>query len=212
MNFPEGLLADLNIALNEAEWHDAVVRSDIAEAMLVFRVLALPESGPEPGPRERVLRLRVSEIGRVAASLREGRWDDADAAVQPFDLEQLSEIVSSFGVQPVYGWEFFDPPESSWQHWRNRLSLDVCLLGGSGGPDQHVLDLSKESLSGPTRVLDLRIWFYGLSGYDMDGNSKPLLEVASAGRRWWDGLYADDPRTQGHGIVRAKPWDRRGSG
>ena len=53
--------------------------------------------------------------------------------------------MSSFGVQPVYGWEFFDPPDSSWQHWRNHLSLDVHLLGGWGGPDQHVLDVSKET-------------------------------------------------------------------
>jgi hypothetical protein len=211
VDFPDDLLAHLDIALNEAEWHDVVLRRDIAEAMLVFRVLALPEVGPEPSERDRVLKLLLSEVGRVAASLRTGHWDDSAAPVQSFDLDQLSEVVSSFGVQPIYGWQFFDPPESSWEHWRDRLSLDVHMSAGSEAPGQHVLDVFKESLRGPSRTLDLRLWFNGLSGYDIDNNPKPLLEVAAAGLRWWDGFHADDPRTQGHGIVKAGPWDREGS-
>jgi hypothetical protein len=69
MAIPDGLLPGLDMALNEAEWHNARVRSDIQEAMLEFRVLALPEVGPEPDASGRVLRLRLIQVDRVAASL-----------------------------------------------------------------------------------------------------------------------------------------------
>jgi len=90
MPFPDGLLSGLDVALNEAEFHNARVRTDIAEAMLDFRVLALPEVGPEPGERERVLRLRLTDVGRVAASLRPGRWNDQNVEPEPFSLDDLN--------------------------------------------------------------------------------------------------------------------------
>jgi hypothetical protein len=188
------------VALNEAELHDTVVRADIAEAMVVLRVLALPQVGPEPDARDRVLRLRLTQVGRVAASLRLGRWDDEAAVVEPFALNDLSGVVTSFGVQPIYGWEFFDPPASSWDRWRNRLSLDVEIAGGS---QEHVVELFQESGAGPARHLDFRIWFNGMAAYDLERNPKELLEVAAAGKRWWEAMYAGDPRTQGHGIASA---------
>jgi hypothetical protein len=200
---PENLLSELDVALNEAEWHNARVRPEIAEAMLDFRVWALPEVGPEPNEQDRVLRLRLTDIGRVAASLRAGRWDDEAAQVEDFQIEDLNEVVHSFGVQPIYGWSFFDPPEQDWAHWKDRLSLDLVI--SDAWSRQHVLDLFQESGAGPARHLDLRIWFNGLAGYDFDSQPVPLVEAAAAGRRWWDALFARDPRVAGHGIVPAGP-------
>jgi hypothetical protein len=204
--FPEGLLSGLDVALNEAEWHDAAVRTDIAEALLVFVVLALPEEGPERPHEERVLKLRLGHVGRVVASLRHGRWNDADARVEPFRLDDLGEVVRAFGAQPLYGWRFFDPPDSSWSHWQDRLSLDVRIPGGE---QEHVIELFQESLDGPARHLDVRIWFNSLSGYGLGNEPKPLLEVVAAARRWWDAMFAGDERTRGHGIVAAGPWPNR---
>jgi len=202
MVVPDDLLSGLDVALNEAEWHNARVRSDVSEAMLDFRVLALPEVGPEPDAEGRVLRLRLIQVGRVAASLRSGLWNDEEAAVEPFDLEDLNDVVHSFGAQPIYGWRFFDPPDEDWLHWRNRLSLDVRVSEAS---DLHVIDLFQESGAGPLRHLDLRIWFADLAGYDFDNNPVSLSEAAESGKRWWDALYAGDERVQGHGIVPGKP-------
>jgi hypothetical protein len=202
MELPEDLLAGLDVALNEAEWHNARVRANMRDAILDFRVFALPESGPEPDERGRVVRLRFSEVGRVAASLRSGRWDDQSAAIEPFDLDELNDVVNSFEAQPIYGWHFFDPPEADWEHWRDRLSLDIRLPLGS---EDHVIDLFQESRVGPDRHLDLRIWFGGISSYDLENHAVPLLDVVAAGKRWWDALFSGDERVQGHGIEPLKP-------
>jgi hypothetical protein len=196
--FPDGLISGLNVALNEAEWHNARVRADTSEAMLDFRVLALPEVGPEPSEDDRVLRLRLSYVGRVAASLRNGRWDDDSAETVAFDLDDLNDVVHGFGVLPIYGWEFFDPPESGWNRWKDRLSVDEYFSDGS---EAHVLELFQE---GNDRHLDLRIWFNGLSGYSLNNEPLALPDVVASGKRWWDALFAGDERVRGHGIVPGK--------
>ena len=50
------------------------------------------------------------------------------------------------------------------------------------------------------RHLDLRIWFRELHIHRSTGEEIPLQEFIDGGVRWWDGLYAGDPRTSGNGI------------
>lgn len=105
--------------------------------------------------------------------------------------------VREFGGTPIYGWEFVDPPEKSWAHWRARLSLDDVL---STEPAGHVLDLFQEGAT-VNRHLDLRLWFNDLSVVDRHGREIELEQFVAGGVRWWDALYAGDSRTDGHGIV-----------
>ncbi|HEU5002111.1 MAG TPA: hypothetical protein VFW71_04955 [Actinomycetota bacterium] len=194
------LLADLNVAMNESRLHDVTVRADRGEAAVLLSVLTLPEAGPEPeDPR---LLLLLSGVARVAASLRPGHWNDEGAPAEPLELDQLGDVVSSFGGQPIYGWEFLDS-RSSWDHWRGRFSLDVHLGACEG---LHVLDLFQESLGGPLRHLDLRIWFQRLAAFDYDWRPRDLTEVAAGGRRWWEAFNQGDPRTRGHRMVPAGEW------
>gem|GEM_PF-1078728 len=183
----------INRALNEADLLGVSVADDGSEATIVVRVLTLPADGPEPEDRVRCLRCRP--IARVAASLRHGLWNDETARVEPLTLDQFSGVVAS-RVSQVYGWKFLDPPESSWEGWRKRLSLDVRL----GDRSEHVLDMFKAGLTDPERHLDFRIWFDELEVFDQAGAPISLQDFADGGTRWWDGLYAGDPRTQGHGI------------
>lgn len=166
--------------------------------MLLMEVLTLPEIGPEPEDRRRIWRL--TEVGRVSASLRLGLWNDDAAAVELFTLDEFGDVVQRFGGQPIYGWEFFDPSSTSLERWKDRVSLDETFAGGS---TDHVLSIFQESLAGPPRHLDVQVWFGGLSVYDYQRQPSDLGEVAAGGRRWWDALYAGDPRTRGHGIVPA---------
>ncbi len=190
------LLSGLNVALSESNLHDAQVRADRREAIVLFTVLSLPEVGPEPDDRRLILRLAGGS--RVAASLRHGRWEDAAAEVEQFALSDLSDVVRSFSAQPIYGWEFLDPSPEGWERWEDRLSLDMTLSAEDG---PHVLELFQESAAGPPRHLDLRLWFSALAAYDFGWNAVPLTQVMTDGRRWWDRMYAGDPRTEGHGIV-----------
>jgi hypothetical protein len=196
----EKLRGDLGVALNESRLLDVVLAPDNHEAILVMEVLTLPEVGPEPSDRR--IALRCFPVGRIAASLRLGHWDDAHALVEAFDLTELSDVVRSFGGQPIYGWEFVDPAGDSWKRWSQHLSLDVEL--GDGHRD-HVIEVFQASGAGPERHLDLRIWCDEFTVTRPNAEVIPLEEFAAGGVRWWDALYAGDERTKGHGIVPSAP-------
>jgi len=196
------LRADLNTALNEATLVSAVVDEVDRKARITLAVRTLPEEGP-PSRDPRVM-IVLAPLGRICASLRDGRWNDAGAPVQPFVLPQLTDIVRSFHEQPIYGWDFIDSAaEDDYARWGQRLSLDVSL--GSGDGLSHTLDLFQESATGSERHLDLRFWFDRLYVFkpSVSGELVPIpLEVFAAdGRRWWQGLRKSDPRTVGQGIV-----------
>lgn len=184
------------IALNEATLVGFDVSQEQCRAVLTFEVLSLPpDDGPSPAD-PRVL-IHLSSVGRMAASLHQGHWDDPEAKAIPLTLESLIPVVESFRA-PVYGWEFIDIPDS-FARWSNRLSLDEHLPGGGLN---HSITLFQE---GPDRHLDLCIWFDSLRIFRPDGTEISLDDFAAAGKRWWDGLSAGDPRTQGHGIIPGAP-------
>lgn len=191
-------LNGLGIALNEATLLGAEVDAGRFLCGLTMSVLTLPETGP--APEETRLQILLSPVGRVCASLRHGRWDNPNAPIERFELKELLPKVQSFGGMAVYGWEFLDVEESRFSEWSNRLSLD---WQGDNSAVAHNLMLFQEN-SHPERVLDLRIWFNDIAFRKPSGEEVSLDEVIAGGKRWWDGLYAGDPRTSASGIFPLK--------
>lgn len=186
----------LGIALNEATWLGAEVDRSRRIAGLTFRVLTLPAEGPAPDdPRLSVV---LSPVGRVAASLRHGRWDDHSARVESFSLDALLSVVQSFHGLPIYGWAFFDQ-EPRFAGWSTRLSLDEQFTGEA--VHSHTIDLFQD---GGGRVLDVRIWFDDVRIRNPRGDELSIDDVIAGGRRWWDALNSGDARTEGHGIFPLK--------
>lgn len=188
--------AGLGVALNEATLLGVELDPSRRIAGATFWVLTLPESGPEPEDcRAQIL---FHPVGRIAASLRNGRWDDPDAEVVPFGVEELLSTVQSFGGLPIYGWEYIDLHEKRLEQWGDRLSLD--WRSGNDGVS-HSIALFQDS---GDRILDLCIWFDELQIRDPAGNGIPVESFIAGGERWWDAFYAGDERTQGHGMAPLK--------
>jgi hypothetical protein len=185
----------LNVALNEATWAAISVDTTVRQARLLLDVLSFPAGGGTTGDSRVVV--AVNQVGRVAASLRMGWWNDDAAEVIPLEVAGLDATVRSFGGCPIYGWQFIDPPEDSWSSWRGRLSLDARL---GPGESPHVVDLFQEGGSAQPRHLDLRIWFTQIRITTLDDRDIPLPEFIASGVRWWDALYAGDARARGKGI------------
>ncbi|WP_145831006.1 hypothetical protein [Actinoplanes teichomyceticus] len=190
MELSEERRRGIGVALNEADWVGITVEPAGHRVTVAFDVLTSPA-------REARTELVLDGVGRVAASLRHGRWDDPAAPVQPFGLGELPGVVRGFGGCPIYGWEFIDPPERDWLEWRDRLSLDVAFRPA---PGRHVLELFQEGDTEPPRHLDLRVWFDALR-VTRGGAELPVQEFIDGGRRWWNALWAGDPRTGGTGIA-----------
>jgi hypothetical protein len=200
MEFSAEQLRTFGVALNEATVIAVDVESARRAVAVTLGVLSLPtDDGPAPGDPRVVLLLEP--VGRIAASLRHGRWDDADARVETFALEDLAGSVKGFEQQSIYGWQFLDVSDGdAFEPWAERLSVD---WRSEPGGLAHTLDLFQESAAGPARILDLRIWFDELRIFRPDGSERAFDEFTAAGVRWWDGLKSGDPRTAGHGIASA---------
>jgi len=196
MNLTEEIKAGLNIALNEATLLGVEVSPHRRIAGATLSVLTLPEAGPSPDDSRR--QFLFQPVGRIAASLRLGHWDDPKATVIPFTIEELLERVKSFGGLPIYGWKFFDLYVTDLPRWADRLSLD--WRGGDNGLC-HSISLFQWRAD---RHLALCIWFDNLTIRDPLGHELALEEVVAGGRRWWDAFYAQDPRTTGRGMYPLK--------
>ena len=184
----------LGVALNEATLLGVEMQPSTCRAAATFSVLALPE-GDGPAAEDRRVQFVFERVGRVAASLRPGNWDDPDAQPIPFAVEELLRVVRSFGGLPIYGWEFFDIADAELARWGRRLSLD---WRGECGGVEHSLCLFQE---GHDRHLDLCLWFDRFVIRDPAGREIGLEEFTEAGQRWWEAFHNHDPRTFGSGMA-----------
>jgi hypothetical protein len=180
---------DFGVALNEADLLGFEVDIRRRTAAATFNVHTLPEVGPPP--KDRRVQIIFQPVGKVIASLRDGHWDDETAPVLPFEIEDFMDVVKSFDGHSVYGWEFIDLPNQDRCSWQNRLSLDWSA--GKTGLS-HTITLFQESLAGPSRHLDFKVWFDGMDFVDPKGTLLELKDFTQGGIRWWEGLRGDDPR------------------
>lgn len=118
-------LEGLDFALNEANLLGVEVCVEDRVVAVTLEVLTLPESGPPPADRR--LSILLYAVGRVAASFRNGRWDDRSAHILPLKIGDLLTTIRNLGCRPIYGWEFFDLSEPDFLERGDRLSFDHSL-------------------------------------------------------------------------------------
>ncbi|HTR40947.1 MAG TPA: hypothetical protein VMH87_04975 [Pseudomonadales bacterium] len=193
MKLSEEQIQGLGLALNEATLLGMEASPERQLAGATFAVLTLPVEGPSP--QDSRVQFIFNSVSRIAASLRHGRWDDLAAKVEKFGIEQLLEVVQRFRC-PIYGWEFFNLDTQKF-NWFDKLSLDWREKGNPANSLSFFQD-------GGTCHLDICLWFEDFTIKTPQGNEIALEEFIAGGKRWWDAMYAGDPRTQGTGIVPSK--------
>ncbi len=185
----------LGVALNEADLLEVEVDPQCRTAAATFRVLTLPKKGP--APEDRRVHILFRPVGRVVVSLRLENWDGrgVEHVEAPLlEIDELLSTVQSFGGAAVYGYDFFDSHDQILKNRRNHLSLD--WNSGTDGL-QHSVTLFQEV---GKRYLDLIIWFDEMQIRAPDASVISIAKFCAGGKRWWDGLYSGDSRTQGVGI------------
>ena len=190
MILSDQLKEELGVALNESTLLGVELNPEERIVGATFRVLTLPQTGPMP--EDSRVQFVFQPVGRVAASLRLGRWDDQTATVQSLEPSELLSAVKNL-EGPLYGWEFFDIHEQELEYWGDRLSLD--WRSGADG-----LSHSISLFAGDDPHLDLSVWFDDFIIKDAAGVRIQVSEFVAGGRRWWEALRAGDPRAAGQGI------------
>ncbi len=193
MELTKEVAEGLGVAFNEATVLGVELIPSERRAGVTLELLTLPEVGPPP--EDTRVQLRMEPVGRLAASLRLGLWNDPTAQVVPFEIGDLLETVRSLGCLPVYGWEFFDQHERDFTTWSDRLSLD--WKSGRDGM-AHSFLLFQE---GNNRHLDICVWFDSFEIVNPSGDLLKVEDVIAGGERWWKAFHASDPRTEGRGLV-----------
>ncbi len=178
----------LNTALSEATCLGLTVDAADTRLRIELEVLTLPGDGQSTNGR---VRLTLSGVSRVAASLREQRWDDLAPQIFPLTLDTLGDAIAGFGGGAMHGWDFIDVDDSGWALWRELLSFDTTI---GDRPVAHVLEFSQQEGTDP-RELDVRIWFEELTVETAAGRVLGVDEFVAGARRWWKAHDSCDPRT-----------------
>ena len=92
MRLSEEQSRELGVACNEATWIGLEVSCASAWAGVTLEVLSLPE-GNGPAPEDGRVQLILQDLRRVAASFRDGNWNDKEAKVLPLTREELEAQV-----------------------------------------------------------------------------------------------------------------------
>jgi hypothetical protein len=77
-------------------------------------------------------------------------------------------------------------------------SFESQLGSGEDGKSQTISLFQEGAVE--DRHLDLCVWFDNIKICTAQGQEIQLDDFIAGGKRWWDGLYADDPRTRDKGI------------
>lgn len=169
----------LDLVLNEARIVGLRVHMDRCTAAVAIEPLAAPA-------HERI-EIRLSSVSRVTASYRTGPHDGSSGPSQipSLTVNQMLDIMQSFGGEPVWGARFFDvPDDAEFARFLVRPSLDVSsdCKGAS-----HTLTIFQESFD-PSRYLVVRFWFDVLFPVAADEQEIGIEEIADEARRYWEAL------------------------
>ena len=188
------LVADLNVALNEALVCGLAYDAVVGEARLYVEVMALPARGPiDPDQRRVVVMAGVTTI-EVRYSANSGK----PRPLLPLSsLEDVDDLLArAEWADAMYGWSFVDVPEPRPEYWRE----PSLLVGPGPGRSGHTLDWFVEHgpLNTPTggpALLEGTFYFTGDFWMERaDGAMVSAENFAEDGIRWWDAFNNGDDR------------------
>lgn len=135
----------------------------------------------------------LSDVSRIAASLRRGEYLDRSAPVASFGIDSLDSIMQGFWPGAIFG-HFIDadPTDAA---WRDRLSLDIQRSAHGGS---HTFSLWNAN---PEWAFDLIIWFDHLAVFDTGGAELDLDRLIAGGDQFAKAVHEDHPSTAQSGIV-----------
>jgi hypothetical protein len=195
VEWDQGLVDRLDLALNESTVCGLRYDADAGEARLLIEVDALPEAGPiDPDPRRVVV---MSPVESIEVTLRTHRVDGY-GPVMPLDsFDDLERFFAGLKwANAMYGWEFVDVADPG-PAWQVEPSLQARRGGGVAAHSlRWFTECGKTSGDGEPRsyVLQGVVWFADLRVERADARPVSLEEFAADARRWWDAFQGRDAR------------------
>jgi hypothetical protein len=173
----------LNLALNEAIIVGLDFDDKCSTVYVTFYPIAVQKDGTVPYDNRFLFAFR--NVGRIASSLT---LEPETKAIK-FDTNDLSDKMSEFKNESIYGWEFIDNAEELvFKQWKDNMSFDKVL--SDTFDKQHTIDLFQEDKYSQ-KTIDIRIWFDKIEMFDSDLKPFDTQTFIDNGKRGWDKLYKD---------------------
>jgi hypothetical protein len=199
MEWDQGLIDRLDLALNESTVCGLRYDAERGEARLLVEVEALPEVGSiDRDPRRAIVLSSVESIEVTVRSDRVGGYGPVLPLGSLDDVEQFFAGLS--WAHPMYGWEFVDVSDPG-PAWQVEPSLRVRSQGGVAAHSLRWFTEcgSADGTGGPGYVLQGVAWFAELRVERADGSIVPLEVFLADGARWWKAFREGDGRLSVHG-------------
>jgi hypothetical protein len=179
----EDIKDGLNLALNEAIIVGLDFDKERKTVYLTFYPIAIQQDGTIPNDNRFLFAFR--NVGRLASSLT---LEPETKAIK-FDTNELSDKMSEFKNESLYGWEFIDNDEDLiFKQWKDNVSFDKIF--SDTFEKQHTIDLFQEDKYSK-KTIDIRIWFGKIEMFDSDLKPFDAQIFIDNGKRGWDKLYKD---------------------
>lgn len=196
MQIDEELRHRIGLALNEATLLGVEYNKEKNLVACSFALIAMDKDGNVP--EDNRLLFIFKPVGRFAASLQNGHWDNKNAEVEKFEPENILEIIQSFKGRSIYGWDFINCGDKDFDTWKDRLSFDYTTGDNIGLTN--TIDLFQEGFN---RYIDLRIWFDDFEIFTPTYEPVDLEEFLENGKRGWAAVYANNDKMSNFGIIPA---------
>lgn len=179
----EDIKDGLNLALNEAIIVGLDFDKERKTVYLTLYPIAIQQDGTIPNDNRFLFTFR--NVGRFASSLT---LEPETKAIK-FDTNELSDKMSEFKNESLYGWEFIDNDEELiFKQWKDNVSFDKIF--SDTFEKQHTVDLFQEDKYSK-KTIDIRIWFDKIEMFDSDLKPFDAQTFIDNGKRGWDKLYKD---------------------
>lgn len=179
----EDIKDGLNLALNEAIIVGLDFDKERKTVYLTLYPIAIQQDETIPNDNRFLFAFR--NVGRLASSLT---LEPETKAIK-FDTNELSDKMSEFKNESLYGWEFIDNDEELiFKQWKDNVSFDKIF--SDTFEKQHTIDLFQEDKYSK-KTIDIRIWFDKIEMFDSDLEPFDAQTFIDNGKRGWDKLYKD---------------------
>lgn len=182
----------LNLAFNESTINWIDVKANSIEVML--DCISMDSDGNFPDDNR--IKIVFEDYGRIALCYRKGEWEDETAEVVSINPEELKKHLRSLKLDSMYGWEFINLDNDSFDQWKANLSLDVI-----NKPDWEALntiDLFAEQRAKELITIDVRIWFTDFKIFNYKNLEITKKEFVENAQRGWNQLYKSGIETHNY--------------
>ncbi len=173
----------LDLGFNESKLNYVEIKSNTVEILMD----CISMNSNNKFPKDNRHKFVFSDFGRIAIGYKLGEWDNDKAEIITINENELKSKFDKLKLDSMYGWEFFNLGDKTFDDWKEKVSLD--LIKKDNWNEMNTIDLFAEQYGRNAVTIDIRIWFSDFQIFDFGGRELTKTEFVENAERAWKQLY-----------------------